>query len=69
MVGGPGTIFTEDPKRRMLVGPPYRGHRIGPTRSRRMRRMSCKDSAGSAVGWVHRRFPAHRLTRGGHWWI
>src|ERR1700738_1382728 len=30
--------------RRMLVGPPYRGHRIGPTRSRQPRRISCSQS-------------------------
>jgi hypothetical protein len=42
--------YTKAPSRRMLVGPPNRGHRIGPTRSRGLRRTSCKDSAGSAVG-------------------
>src|SRR6186713_1765702 len=34
----------------MLVGPPNRGHRIGPTRLRIRRRTSRKDSAGRAVG-------------------
>ena len=47
-----------DSGRRMLVGPLNRGHRIGPTRSRRLRRISRSRHPQARRRLSHRRFPA-----------